>query len=824
MSEDEEQRPQADNANISDNAANDGDLSAPTAPPETPADDEAATSVSTTSEVVADAEPAVLPDATDDSDATDDADNAPALFDPPTAAATDTQAPLLPGVPGESPAAAPAAEEPEQRADALSAIIATAESAPSTLTVLSAPDTLADAAAGALPTPPGADAAPGAPDAPFKSQITFDWRDDHIPPLRLTPFQRPRKVKPLVWGGLAGAALLLLLPALLASILWPALGLLGLASPFSGPPDNLPRGARAWATATTTTPLVDDDANFGAQTYPVDAQLAAGYAAHGGLGALGAAVTPAFTCNLGLVQFFANGALLRESQGTTPQSVSTAADHDLAPALAHDGDLDAATDTEWLPLSHALLTGGSAALIGGAGSDITYAKLRKATLAVELRAEPASVKQRIKPNAPLPQSVAQDGGAFVVEGTRGGKYVGHSIPEPIWSYVTQRQIAPHGWQRDIGEPLTEPLPLTVTGSDGQPRHLLAQAFWQTIIISDLDAPQATTMQPIGLDYLHTFGAPTAFPSAGGRFWTTQDGALRTAPGASAVAVSLNTNAAVTLTGAAQWSQGALWYAVNWASPSRKGSAWVAMAALSTTQPSGPTTAGFDALSPGLASYLSGIGDDVGVQVDDLSRNMIYTYHPNNRFIMASSAKVPLLVSYLTLIESRGRGPNGYELATMTAMIEHSDNNAAQVIYDTIGDDSGQQGYMQSWGITDYSPNPNGWGWGAWSPSDMAHLLSLLQAGKVLNSSDRALAFHLMESIESDQRFGVGDTAPSNATVAMKDGWVPGPDGSWFVNTSGIVTVGSETYIITVYTGEQNSFGSGQNIVNHVCGAVAQAMV
>ena len=161
---------------------------------------------------------------------------------------------------------------------------------------------------------------------------------------------------------------------------------------------------------------------------------------------------------------------------------------------------------------------------------------------------------------------------------------------------------------------------------------------------------------------------------------------------------------------------------------------------------------------------------------------------------------------------------------LTAMIERSDNNAAQLIYDTIGYGGGEEGYMRSWGITDYTTNAAGWGWAMWSPADMAHLLSLLQAGKVLNSSDRALAFHLMQSIESDQRFGVGDTAPDNATVAMKDGWVPGPDGSWWVNTSGIVTVGGEKYIITVYTGEQNSFGSGQNIVNHVCGAVAQTMV
>ena len=623
----------------------------------------------------------------------------------------------------------------------------------------------------------------------------------------------------LLWGGLAGAALLLLLPALLASVLWPALGL---ASPFSGPPDRIPRGASAWANATATTPLADADASFGAQTYPVDAQFAAGYAARGGQSALGAAVTPAFTCNLGLVQFFANGALLQTS-GARPATSATSS-NGLDPDLMSDGDRDSINHVEWLPLSHTLLAGGSAAPIGGAGSALTYAKLRAATLPAALVPQPTTAASQIKGNAPLPQTIVLEGThAFVVEGSHGAKLVGHSIPAPIWAFINQTQIAPHGWQRDIGEPLTEPLSVTVSDSAGQPHHLLAQAFWQTIIMSDLDNPQATTMEPIGLDYLHTFGAPAAHPSAGERLWTTQDGALHSAPGASALAVSLNTNAPVMLTGAAQWSQGALWYAATWSSLSRNGSAWVAATALTSAKPSGPTTAGFDALSPSLASYLSGQGDDVGAVAYDLTRNTQYTYQPTNTFIMASSAKVPLMVSYLTMIESQNRGPNSYEMSVLTAMIEHSDNNAAQVIYDTIGDDSGQQGYMHSWGITDYSPNPNGWGWGRWSPSDMAHLLTLLHEGKVLNSADRALAFHLMQSVESDQRFGVGDTAPANATVAMKDGWVPGPDGAWAVNTSGIVTVGGETYIVTVYTGEQGSYSSGVGIVNHVCGAIAQAL-
>ena len=36
-------------------------------------------------------------------------------------------------------------------------------------------------------------------------------------------------------------------------------------------------------------------------------------------------------------------------------------------------------------------------------------------------------------------------------------------------------------------------------------------------------------------------------------------------------------------------------------------------------------------------------------------------------------------------------------------------------------------------------------------------------------------------------------------AALKDGWVPGPDGLWAVNSSGIVTLGGETYLIAVHT-------------------------
>jgi hypothetical protein len=95
---------------------------------------------------------------------------------------------------------------------------------------------------------------------------------------------------------------------------------------------------------------------------------------------------------------------------------------------------------------------------------------------------------------------------------------------------------------------------------------------------------------------------------------------------------------------------------------------------------------------------------------------------------------------------------------------------------------------------------------------------------VLTAEHRALALNLMESVESDQQIGVGTTAPAGATVAMKDGWVGGPDGLWVMNSSGIVSVGSEKYIISVFTDDDDALDQGWSITEHVCGAVASLLV
>ena len=187
-------------------------------------------------------------------------------------------------------------------------------------------------------------------------------------------------------------------------------------------------------------------------------------------------------------------------------------------------------------------------------------------------------------------------------------------------------------------------------------------------------------------------------------------------------------------------------------------------------------------------------------------------------------KVPIMLTFLDMTEREGREPDTDEMSLLVTMIENSNNDSASALYyGEIGGAAGVARYLQSMGISGLSPDPDAWGYSLITPLAMVDLLRLLYEGQLLTASDRSLAFSLMEHIETDQQVGVGDTAPAGALVAMKDGWLPGSDGLWAMNSSGIVMAGKETYIISVYTQEQNSLVDGQAIAQHICRSVASLL-
>jgi beta-lactamase class A len=212
-------------------------------------------------------------------------------------------------------------------------------------------------------------------------------------------------------------------------------------------------------------------------------------------------------------------------------------------------------------------------------------------------------------------------------------------------------------------------------------------------------------------------------------------------------------------------------------------------------------------------------------VYDVTHRRYYIYNAPGQFLVASSMKVPIMLTFLDMIERQGRRPSRYEMVLLRTMIENSNNDSASALYyGEIGGAAGVNRFMQRIGITGLSPDPNAWGWSLITPLTMVKLLTRLYEGDILTARDRHLALYLMEQVEADQRVGIGDTAPIGSIVAMKDGWVPGPSGLWAANSSGIVMMGRETYIIAVYTKENSSLGAGWSVVQQVCRMAASRLL
>ncbi len=572
----------------------------------------------------------------------------------------------------------------------------------------------------------------------------------------------------------------------------------------------------------TTPPQYNVTAPTGASggsgsSIPIDGYFALYYAAHDGNDLLGVPLTPAFPIAGGWVQFFVSGALI------FPAQQGSAAGDQLAfgdPALAalSGATRDGVTGIIRVPLVQSLLRAGSLVSVAGAGTP-TYADLRRNVIPVSLA-----------PTRGGHASGSGGGGEPLFTYQQGGQSrAGHIIPQPIWQFMTRSDVAPDGWQTDIGLPLTPAMSMTVTESDGI-HQLRVQCFYHAALVED-DGVQGIGGQPLvsalptGVAYAETLGMPAASASTQIPAWVTRDSAVLDAPGSGHQLAQLGVNFPVTLSGDARWIGDDLWYTIQWTNLHAHGTGWLSASGLSFIAPAANATvwSSFDMLSGDLARYLRGLGGDTGAVVYDESRHHYYTYNMNGEFIVASSMKVPIMLTFLTMTEQQGREPDSEEMGLLQAMIENSDNDAAQALFMEIGGMPPIQALLQRLGISGFVPNYGGWGWSTITPLAMVRLLTTLHDGKVLTAQDRALALNLMSNIEPDQRTGVGNTAPKGASYWMKDGWVPAPSGLWAVNSSGIVTLGGETYIISVYSQNKASLDDGWAIAEHVCGTVGQIL-
>lgn len=154
---------------------------------------------------------------------------------------------------------------------------------------------------------------------------------------------------------------------------------------------------------------------------------------------------------------------------------------------------------------------------------------------------------------------------------------------------------------------------------------------------------------------------------------------------------------------------------------------------------------------------------VGVGVVD-SRGMLHGYHAHRQFVSASLAKAMLLVAYLR----RHPRPSTSARATLTTMIEESDNESADAIFDEVGN-RGLKGVARLAHMRDFEVGIS-WIDTEMTPADQARFFYTYE--EHLPPRARTFARRLLSGITSMQRWGIPAAGgPAGWKVFFKGGWL-----------------------------------------------------
>jgi beta-lactamase class A len=226
----------------------------------------------------------------------------------------------------------------------------------------------------------------------------------------------------------------------------------------------------------------------------------------------------------------------------------------------------------------------------------------------------------------------------------------------------------------------------------------------------------------------------------------------------------------------------------------------------------------------LRSWLAGRQGEITAAVYDIETGQEYVLNPQDTEKTASTIKVDILATALHLAQLQHHPLPANEVAAAIPMITQSDNDAAEDLYDDIGGWNAIGPFNASIGMTHTTPNDQGYfGETYTSAADQITLLKqVMLPGGELSVASRQYEYELMRHVISSQRWGITGGVPSNATVAIKNGWLPESTG-WHVNSIGRVQGDGRDYLIAVYTSFDSSWAYGIDTIERIAASAWQAM-
>ncbi len=149
-----------------------------------------------------------------------------------------------------------------------------------------------------------------------------------------------------------------------------------------------------------------------------------------------------------------------------------------------------------------------------------------------------------------------------------------------------------------------------------------------------------------------------------------------------------------------------------------------------------------------------------------SDGRFYGYRPDHVEWSASVVKAMLMVVYLDEPSVRGRAITAHERDILGPMITESDNDDAQIVFDTVG-----QGALRALarrvGMTHFATSPI---WGETQITAADQTKFFLHIDSFVVARHRAYAMSLLAGIVPSERWGIGEVAPRGWKLYFKGGW------------------------------------------------------
>lgn len=211
----------------------------------------------------------------------------------------------------------------------------------------------------------------------------------------------------------------------------------------------------------------------------------------------------------------------------------------------------------------------------------------------------------------------------------------------------------------------------------------------------------------------------------------------------------------------------------------------------------------------LDRYLRGRPGRAALAVHDRTTGRRYAFRERASFLLASVAKVDVLLAFL--MRAGQRPLSAYERRLVSQMIRRSDNHCARELYAEVGGAHGLARTLRRLGVRHVEPGAaTEVGYTRSRAPDQVEVLErLLVPGGPLADRARRYAMELMSSVEPSQAWGVS-AAAAGGQVALKNGWLPAEQhgGLWTVNSVGRVIVAGHDLVIAVLSERSPTMEAG----------------